>query len=146
MRIGLDFHGVIDRFPDEISILTKRWINLGHQIYIVTGESEITATVKVEALHVPYTHFFSIVDYHKGIGTPMELRDSGWWMDQETWDRTKGDYATVAGLHFHFEDTLKYAPWFPSSCTFVHVGSNFVSTLGVLKDFYDAFAFFNNPT
>ena len=63
----------------------------------------------------------------------------GWWMDDETWNRSKGDYAQAFNLDLHFEDTLAYAPWFSSGCAFVHVGRDFEIVLKVMRDFNTAF-------
>jgi hypothetical protein len=138
MRIGLDLHGVIDRFPHEFALITRRWVDIcGHEVHIVTGEGWATAERQMDGFR--YTHRFSIVDHHRAIGTKMELKESGWWMPQDEWDRTKGDYAQRVGLSVHFEDTLRYAPWFPPSCTFIHVGRNFGEAMGVVGDFLNAF-------
>jgi hypothetical protein len=110
-----------------------------HEVYIVTGEGWDSAKPQVEGRGIVYTHSFSIVDHHRTIGTPMEQKDSGWWMSKETWDRTKGDYAARVGLDIHFEDTLAYAPWFPSRCAFIHVGKDFETVLKVMRDFNTVF-------
>jgi len=142
VKIGLDIHGVIDRFPKEFSLLTRRWVeDYGHEVHVVTGESWATAKPQVDAVSLSYTHHFSIVDHHRDIGTPMTntvVGQPGWWMDEETWNRSKGDYATRVGLDIHFEDSLEYAAWFPPSCTFVHAGKNFGVALPVLGDFLHA--------
>ena len=145
MRIGLDVHGVIDRFPREFAWLSRRWVNFYHyEVHIITGECWNTAREQVDSKGVVYTHSFSIVDHHRSIGTPMSLGGLGrkeWWMDQEVWDRSKGDYASSVGLDLHFEDTLAYATWFPSNCAFIHVGKDFETVLKVMRDFNTAFDF-----
>jgi hypothetical protein len=144
MRIGLDVHGVIDRFPREFAWLTQRWVRFHrHEVHIVTGEGWDTAASQVEGRGIVHTNHFSIVDHHRSIGTPMELKDSGWWMPQQEWDMSKGAYAKRVGLDIHFEDTLAYAPWFPSSCAFIHVGKDFETVLKVMRDFNTAFDYFH---
>lgn len=143
MKIGLDLHGVVDRFPREFSILTRRWTKVyGHEVHIVTGEGWASAVEQVNRLVATYTHHFSIVDHHQVARTQMTLKDDGWWMPKESWDRSKGDYAKEVGLDIHFEDTLEYAPWFPPSCTFVHVGKNFGAALPIIGDFLNAWDLF----
>ena len=143
MFIGLDFHGVIDRFPKEFSLLTKRWVEIcGHEIHIVTGSPWDSAKPKIDDLGITYTHSFSIVDHHKSIGTPMWQKETGWFMSPEEWDKSKGDYAKKVGLDVHFEDSLKYAPWFPESCTFFHVGTNLHDDRAIVIDFLTVFDFF----
>lgn len=129
MNIGLDIHGVIDSYPKLFSNLSKKWIEQDHEIFIVTGQEWQEVKPIVEEAGVCYTHHFSIVDHHKNIGTPMYKRSDkdGWWMDKDIWMRSKGDYAMYADLDIHFDDSVEYAKYFPSSCTYVIVPrKNFV--------------------
>lgn len=142
MKIGLDIHGVIDRFPLEFAWLSRKWVKThGHEVHIVTGESWETAKAQVEDRNICYTQVYSIVDHHRLIGTPMKLDADGWWMNAETWNRSKGDYARLVGLDIHFEDSLRYAPWFLNSCTFIHVGEDFEKSILAIGDFHTAFSF-----
>lgn len=139
MKIGLDLHGVVDRFTREFTLATRKWVSSGHEVHIVTGSSWASVVRQIDGYGISYTHSFSIVDYHREIKTPMESRESGWWMDPITWDKTKGDYAARAGLSIHFEDSPEYAKWFPPSCTFIYVGSNFERSFSFLRDFLNAY-------
>lgn len=139
MKIGLDLHGVIDRFPVELCLATRKWLSHGHEVHIVTGSSWHAVNQQISDYHISFTHAFSIVDYHREILTPMELKESGWWMEPNVWDKTKGEYAARVGLDIHFEDSIEYARWFPTSCTFIHVGSNFKKSFAFLRDFLNAY-------
>ena len=129
MLIGLDIHGVIDRFPETFCKLSERWVKNGHEVHIVTGQEWEAVRTTVDTHGIQYTHHYSIVDHHKNIGTPMYTRSDkdGWWMDKDIWMRSKGDYAMYADLDIHFDDSVEYAKYFPSSCTYVIVPrKNFV--------------------
>jgi hypothetical protein len=144
MRIGLDLHGVIDRFPREFAILTHRWVKVyRHHVHVVTGSPWKVAEPQVERCGICYTHSFSIVDYHREIGTPMVEKENGWWMEQDVWNRTKGDYAARVDLDVHFEDSLEYATWFPKTCTFVHIGQNFGEVLPIIDGFMEVWGSLN---
>ena len=123
MNIGLDFHEVIDKFPEIFATLSNYWLQENHEIHIVTGQERSVIEPKVHALNIKFTHFFSIVDWHKGQGTPMYTRSDkkGWWMSRDTWLQSKARYASRAGLDIHFDDQLDYAKYFPNCCTFIHV-------------------------
>jgi len=60
-------------------------------------------------------------------------------MSERDWIMTKGLYAARIGLDVHFEDSLEYAPWFPPSCTFLHVGKDFATALEIFQDLGIAF-------
>jgi hypothetical protein len=121
MKVGLDIHGVIDRDYDMFSDMAASWIAKGHEVHIVTGQPKVECYDSVK--NVPHTHFFSIVDHHESIGTPLYTRSdkTGWWMDWNLWIPTKGKYAEEVGLDLHIDDTLEYGKYFPTSCTFIHM-------------------------
>lgn len=37
MKIGLDFHGVIDADPEFFAVETELLIKAGHEVHIITG-------------------------------------------------------------------------------------------------------------
>ena len=123
LNIGLDVHGVIDRYPELFSTLTKLWQREGHVIHIITGQEWENVEPQVAKYDITYHNHYSIVDFHKSIGTRMWVRSDkeGWWMDRNSWNCSKGNYATYHGLNLHFDDTSIYANSFPEWCTFIHV-------------------------
>lgn len=129
MKIGLDIHGVIDKYSDQFKVLTNEWISLGYEVHIVTGQERAATESAVLELGIQFTHFHSIIDLHKEWETPMYTRSDkeGWWMDRETWLETKGRIAIQNAIDIHFDDQLEYAKYFPTTCTFVHVQDNFDS-------------------
>ena len=125
MRIGLDIHGVIDKYPELFRKLSKEWVAQGHLVHIITGQEWENAKLTVDDAGINYTHQFSIVDHHRELGTLMYKRSdkNGWWMESGLWVRSKGDYATSVGLDLHFDDNIEYAKYFPKSCTYIIVPS-----------------------
>ena len=126
MKIGIDIHGVLDTYRALFLSRMSRWAERGHEVHIMTGSpgDEALAELKnLRAAHgVNYTHFYSIVDYNLYIKNPtMHLEENGWWMSDESWNRSKGDYASRVGLDIMFESDGYYAPYFPHNCTFVLV-------------------------
>ena len=124
-KIGLDLHGVCDKHRVLFAALTKKWVEAGHEVHIVTGQTWEEAYDTVKSLDIQYTHYFSVVDHHVERGTHVWHTDTGPWMDTNVWDSTKGLYARQAGLNIHFDDTIRYAQHFPRSCSFVWVGKDF---------------------
>ena len=125
MKIGLDVHGVIDTYPKLFSKLSKEWIAKGWEVYILTGQEWKNAKKIVDDEMVKYTHHFSIIDYHKNLGTPMYTRSDkdGLWIDHKLWVRSKGDYASKVKLDIHFDDDSDYFKYFPRACTCILVPS-----------------------
>lgn len=117
MKIGLDFHGVIDADPELFSSVSRRLTKDGHEIHILTGEEDTPELRgKLKDFKIHYTHLLSITTYHKSIGTKVTYdKDGRPWMDDETWDRTKGDYCRKYNIDFHVDDSDTYGKYFTTS-------------------------------
>jgi len=119
MKFGLDFHGVIDKNPKLYSALSKALVAAGHEVHIITGSHrspELLTKIK-EEFGVEFTHFFSIADYHKSIGTAMRYDDKGTpWMKEETWNNTKHEYCYREHIDLHFDDSERYLNMFQTPC------------------------------
>ncbi len=114
MKLGLDIHGVIDTNPILFSKLSKKVIEEGGEIHIITGTMITPLKLeKLKKLGMSWTHLFSISDYHKDIGTPMTFsgKDNP-WIDNNLWDRTKSEYCKENSINFHIDDTNRYGEYF----------------------------------
>jgi hypothetical protein len=124
MKIGIDLHGVITRYPDLFLDLARAHLSWGNEIHIITGAPSEKALPELHAhgfTEKCYSHFFSIVDYHKRIGTPMWTNDKGTWeMDRETWWASKALYWKQEGINIHYDDSAGYNRY-ENSVTFILV-------------------------
>lgn len=113
MKIGLDFHGVIDIHPEFFSEFTKLFINAGHEIHILTGSSfnkEFKEDLK--NMGICYTKVFSITDFLMSKNLPYIEQNGGKYFDDEIWNNAKSIYANNIKLDIHFDDIEKYASLF----------------------------------
>ena len=120
MKLGLDVHGVIDKEPMMFSIVSNFLVNYNHEVHIITG-SEITDKLKkqLQDFNIRYTHLFSIVSYHKSIGTLIRYEDNGPWIDEEVWNKTKAEYCKSVGINLHIDDSEIYGRYFPEEITYL---------------------------
>lgn len=114
MKLGLDVHGVIDANPKFWAAITQSLIEEGHEVHIVTGHPiNDKLTSKLLIFNIKYSHTFSIVDYHKEIGTKMWQDQEGkWFMDIYDWDQTKAEYCAREGIDLHIDDSKAYGQFF----------------------------------
>ena len=77
IKIGLDFHGVIDAMPEFFSFFSNAIIKAGGEIHILTGGLTNDDKNILQKYNIKYTKFFSINDYHKEKGTPVKALASG---------------------------------------------------------------------
>ena len=98
----------------------------GEEVHIITGssweasEDGIFSHEGMESYlekfgfkrHLNFTHFFSIVDHHKAIGTEIKCDEKGCWMDPVLWNATKSIYCAENKIDLHLDDSESYAKLF----------------------------------
>ncbi len=129
LKIGLDFHGVIDKHPRRYSELSHVLVAAGHEVHIVTGH-KLNENMKkqLKEFNIAYTHYFSIVDYHEQKAAEGKKGHEITWMDGNPymidgiWNRTKADYAKEIGLDIMIDDSPRYGENFTvtaSDCAYL---------------------------
>lgn len=123
MKIGLDVHGVCTEAPEFFSLISKLLKENNCEVHIITGKRVSDGAIdEIKALGISYTHFFSIADYHSENGTNMWDDENGTpWLDDETWNRTKGDYCSRNNIDFHIDDTERYREFFKTPFAFINI-------------------------
>ena len=114
-KIGFDIHGVIDENPVLFSEIISEFKRNGYEIHILTGSmvtDELIAELK--GYNIEYDRIFSILDYHRSIGTNMWKDSRGWWISDEDWNVTKSMYCEREKIDFHIDDTKIYGKYFSS--------------------------------
>lgn len=115
IKIGLDFHGVIDAMPEFFSFFSNAIIKAGGEIHILTGGLTNDDKNILQKYNIKYTKFFSINDYHKEKGTPVKGIHPKYgfpMVDDIEWDKAKADYCKREGISLHIDDTLAYNDYF----------------------------------
>jgi len=111
IKIGLDYHGVIDAKPELFSILSQIIVAAGHEVHIITGtKNTIEFRNTLKELGIFYTYIFSISDYHHDVlHTPMKGYDEGDpWIDATLWNESKANYCLREKIDFHLDDSEIY--------------------------------------
>jgi hypothetical protein len=113
-RIGLDVHGVIDTHPEIFSMLSKCFIDLGHEVHIITGPSITPEFIeKLKNFGMVWTKLHSITDYNTLNGANIQYQDKdNPWMDDDTWNSTKAKICLENEIHTHIDDSDTYGYWF----------------------------------
>ena len=76
MKIGLDIHGVIDHNPELFSRMSKKLVEKGHKVYIITGSMRTPEVEQqLKDLGIVYTDFFSISDHLISNGEKVTFTD-----------------------------------------------------------------------
>lgn len=120
-KLGLDIHGVIDLEPEIFSKISSLISESGHEVHILTG-SHITDKLieELKGYNMVWDNLFSISDHHKEARTEMWYDKNGNpWIDDLTWNKTKGIYCKENEITFHMDDTRKYGQHFETE--FMHL-------------------------
>ena len=129
MKIGLDLHGVLTRWPILFKAVLKPLKHLaGIKIYIITGPPYIEALDEVHNLGLEkgkhYDELYSVVDHLKGVSAPEDMwqdENGRWWAEEKAWWGTKAEIASMCDLDFHVDDSPEYGEYFTGKCVFVLV-------------------------
>jgi len=113
MKIGIDIHDTINRFPKFFSILIKILRRIKVEIHITTGVEKKYAIKELERLGIEYDYLFSITEYHKEIGTPIFWDEYEHpWISDYLWDKSKGDYCKSNKINIHIDNSSVYGKYF----------------------------------
>ena len=128
MKIGIDFHGVIDANPKGWTELIYAYVNEGHKVFIMTGARYSTFLHQCAGLKLfdlmglvvqKKIEFFSISDYHsKHNPDKIDLSkpDNPHMEDKELWDKTKANFAREIELDMMIDDNKDYVKYFTTPC------------------------------
>jgi hypothetical protein len=116
MKLGLDFHGVIDKHPETFAELSRVLCAYCWEVHIITGQ-KITEEFleQLRKYGIQYTHMFSIIDYHEKLGTSIHYNEKGPWIDADLWNRTKAEYCEKNGIILHIDDSDTYGKFFSNT-------------------------------
>lgn len=118
-KLGLDIHGVIDKYPKEMSFLSNSIILSGGEVHIITGGSwneELESLLKSSGIE--WTKIFSVYDHLISIGEGMDglhtFKDGKTQrrFDSDIWDKAKGEYCEKNNISLHIDDSSLYGSYF----------------------------------
>lgn len=120
MKIGLDYHGVIDKNPKFFVSLALALKDLGFEIYILTGESD---SLQFETLLKSYNNglqwwneIFSVTDYLINIGEHYKIDQNGRCCFNELlWNKCKSVYCKNNNIDLHIDNKKEYLKYFNDS-------------------------------
>lgn len=122
MKLGLDIHGVIDKYPEKMIALAQDTMKKGGRVYIITGPPAVKAREEMIALMSQYqiskpfwNQIYSIVDWMKQKKIPNWTDANGhvWALREHDWNAVKGQIAIELGLDLHIDDSEEYGEYFP---------------------------------
>jgi hypothetical protein len=122
MIIGMDVHGVLNKFPERILPFLEALIKSRHKVVIISGPpkehiiQEITKLGLIKGIH--YHGVVSVVDYLKESNCSMWQDENGrWWAPETNWWSTKASICSLNNVDIHFDDSIEYKKDFDNTKT-----------------------------
>jgi hypothetical protein len=126
--IGIDLHGVLDKYPEILKPLLMGLTACGVRIVVVTGPPTLDAVEELEKLGYIHTytklgHYHrvkSIIHFLEVENARMWQDDKGrWWTDEETWWSAKAKICEREELQIMIDNEERYQQYFVGDCKFV---------------------------
>ena len=108
LKIGLDFHGVINSHPSYFKDFTEAAISRGHKIYIITGGPAQKIACFLSGWGQCYHEIFAILDYYSAQGKVNFLPDGSFHIDDKLWNTAKAKFCQKYGIDIHIDDSEIY--------------------------------------
>lgn len=112
LKIGLDFHGVINSHPSYFKDFTEVAISRGHQIYIITGGPAQKISCFLRGWGICYQELFAILDYYAAQGKVTFYPDGSFHIDDKLWNTAKAKFCKKYGIDIHIDDSTIYGQSF----------------------------------
>lgn len=112
LKIGLDYHGVIDQRSEYFSEFCKIARQRGHRIYIITGGPQAKVEEYLRHSNIEYDVIFAILDYYKQRGEAVADVSGELIVPEDLWNRAKADFCRSNHINFHIDNGREYQCWF----------------------------------
>ena len=126
-RISFDFHGVINKKPELIKKLTDLSFMRDFEVYIVSGGPQNYIKKYLHHHKISYTKLWCIFDFYEQKDLVKFLPNGEFHIDDELWNRAKGDYCRKEKIDLHIDDSDVYGKYFVTPYAHFDVARNILS-------------------
>ena len=121
LKVGLDYHGVINDNPLYFKKFCAELLERGHEVHILSGGPKEKIVWQLQKEGIQYSYVFTIFDYYNAQGLVCQLPDGDWHVDEELWNKTKAEYCRVNEIDIQIDDSLIYGRYFTTPyCLYSH--------------------------
>ena len=119
LKIGLDYHGVINNHPLYFKHFCDLAHGRGHHMYILSGGSKPQTISQLTKAQIRYTGLFTIMDYYLDQGKGNFMDDGHFKIDDRLWNTAKAQYCRCRQIDIQIDDSLIYGKYFTTPyCVF----------------------------
>lgn len=129
MKIGLDYHGVLNKNPAFFAKFCKKAVANGIKICILSGSPKTELEAYLKENKIEYAELYSLLDDFKSRQMVRFDEDGRFYVPDEIWDRAKARYCMQEKIDLHIDDSPIYGSYFQTpfclysdsekKCTFI---------------------------
>ena len=112
MKIGIDYHGVINKNPEFFKKFASSAIKEKHSIIILSGSSADEVKTYLNVHQIPFSAVYSLLDDFKSRGLVKFYEDGSFFVNNEIWNRAKAKYCFENKVDVHIDDSMLYGTYF----------------------------------
>ena len=112
LKIGLDYHGVINDNPAYFQKFCTVAIDRGHELHILTGGPKSKVERQLADAEILYSALFTMVDMYAAQGKVKYYPDGHFEVDENLWNTAKADYCRQNHIDVQIDDSLIYGQYF----------------------------------
>lgn len=118
VKIGLDYHGVIDVNPQYFVDFCRLARKQGILIYIITGGTVTEIKKRLKEINLQYDFVFSVLDYCIALGCMEQDNQGNIRIKDKIWNQAKADFCRFNNIIFHIDDSSVYKEYFTTNYCF----------------------------
>ena len=112
IKIGLDYHGVIDTNPQYFAEFCSLARHQGILIYIITGGQGLQIRQYLQDIKLEYDFIFSVLDYCYALGKTTQDAQGNIRINDEDWNKAKAEFCCQNNITLHIDDSNIYQEYF----------------------------------
>lgn len=125
MKIGIDYHGVINRDPKFFAAFTKEAVKKRVEIFVVSGGARKDVEAYLKEHDISYNGIFSLLDYFSERNMVTFYEDGSFFVENEIWNRAKAKFCFDNKIDVHIDDSMLYGAYFQTPfCLYSPQGQN----------------------
>ena len=112
LKIGLDYHGVINTDIEYFKQFCEVALARGHEIHILSGGPEQKIVSQLQKAKICFSRVFTIFDFYNEKGMACRLSNGDFYVDENLWNETKAEYCRQNNIDIQIDDSLIYGKYF----------------------------------
>ncbi len=112
LKIGLDYHGLIDINKSFFSDFCIEAKHRGHNIYIITGGPKVLVEDELNKSNIKHDFVYAISDYYQALKIINQSKNGRLYISDDLWDNAKAEFCYKNRVDIHIDDNMKYLELF----------------------------------